>query len=379
VLSRSTRVYQLFAVCLLLLGGCGPGNAKTCAAKTCAEQGKNCGTVGDRCGDTLDCGTCAAPEACGGGGVINVCGSDGGDQPAHGPDGGDLPARSQGCGVQLPASGAATFHDEQVSVRINGVERRYRIRSPRNYNPQNAYPAFFYYHWLDGTIEDVADHDDTHAVWAVPGADQAIYIVPQGLDDWDYYAGKAGPGEWGWRVSDCGSHDFAFFDAMLERVRTTRCLNERRVFAGGFSFGAEMSLALACCRGGKLRAVAPATGTLAQELFSATCTPQTPAIRMDYGTRDTAFTQEGFRDTTAWARARHGCSTSYDVVPEGPASASATCRDTWNPEPSRPLSCQCRAFRDCAQPVIECVVQNLVHTTSAGWRYGVWDWINTSF
>jgi poly(3-hydroxybutyrate) depolymerase len=369
VVNRSRLVYQLFALGLLLLGGCRVRDSNACTPKTCAAQGKNCGTASDGCGNTLNCGTCSAPEACDGGGVANGCGNSGGDQPA----------RSPGCGAQLPAGGGGTFNDEHVSVRINGVDRRYLIRSPRNYNPQTAYPAFFYFHWLDGTIEDVVSGDDTHSIWSVPGADQAIYIVPQGLDDWDYYAGTAKPGEWGWRVSECSSHDFAFVDAMLERVRTTRCINEQRVFAGGFSFGAEMSLALACCRGPKLRAVAPATGTLAEELFSATCTGPTPAIRMDYGTRDTAFTQEGFRDTTAWARARHGCSAAYDVVPEGPAGAGSTCKDTWNPDPSRPLSCECRAYRDCAQPVIECVVQNLVHTTSAGWRYGVWDWINTNF
>jgi poly(3-hydroxybutyrate) depolymerase len=371
MVSRSTHVYQLFAACLLFLGGCRPRDARTCTPTSCAEQGKNCGTISDRCSDTLSCGSCAAPETCGGGGVANVCG--------NGSGSGDLPARSPGCGVQLSAGGGGAFHDEQVSVSINGVDRRYLIRSPRSYSPQTAYPVFFYFHWLDGTIEDVLDHDDTHSVWSVPGADQAIYIVPQGLDDWDYYAGTARPGEWGWRVSACDSYDFTFVDAMLERVRTTRCINEQRVFAGGFSFGAEMSLALACCRGSKLRAVAPATGTLAEELFSATCTTPTPAIRMDYGTRDTAFTQAGFRDTTAWARARHGCSTTYDVIPEGPPGAGATCEDTWNPDPNRPLSCECHAFRDCVQPVVECVVQNMVHTTSAGWRYGVWDWITTNF
>ena len=46
----------------------------TCTPTTCAAQGKNCGTILDGYGGTLTCGTCAAPQICGGGGIANVCG-----------------------------------------------------------------------------------------------------------------------------------------------------------------------------------------------------------------------------------------------------------------------------------------------------------------
>jgi hypothetical protein len=48
-------------------GGCS-------GATTCAEQGATCGPIGDGCGEILDCGTCAAPETCGGGGTPSKCG-----------------------------------------------------------------------------------------------------------------------------------------------------------------------------------------------------------------------------------------------------------------------------------------------------------------
>src|SRR5207253_6837 len=41
---------------------------------SCAVQAKNCGSISDNCGGTLNCGTCTAPQTCGGGGVANVCG-----------------------------------------------------------------------------------------------------------------------------------------------------------------------------------------------------------------------------------------------------------------------------------------------------------------
>ena len=52
----------------------GVGDGGVCVARTCASLGVNCGPVSDGCGRLLDCGTCASPQFCGGGGVPNVCG-----------------------------------------------------------------------------------------------------------------------------------------------------------------------------------------------------------------------------------------------------------------------------------------------------------------
>ena len=61
----------------------GDGSISTgCKPKTCADQGFNCGMNGDGCGGTIDCGSCKAPEFCGGGGP-SICGGQG-----IGPDGG---------------------------------------------------------------------------------------------------------------------------------------------------------------------------------------------------------------------------------------------------------------------------------------------------
>ena len=52
----------------------GPGCA-TCTPTTCQERGKNCGTMTDGCGTTLNCGACSGAQTCGGAGVTNVCGT----------------------------------------------------------------------------------------------------------------------------------------------------------------------------------------------------------------------------------------------------------------------------------------------------------------
>ena len=58
------------------LGLCGPDPScdAGCCPKTCAQLGFSCGQVSDYCGGALDCGTCLAPDYCGGGGVTGRCG-----------------------------------------------------------------------------------------------------------------------------------------------------------------------------------------------------------------------------------------------------------------------------------------------------------------
>ena len=57
------------------------GSQATCVPTTCAAGGMTCGSAPDGCGGTLQCGTCAAPQTCGGGGVANVCGTSSGGAP----------------------------------------------------------------------------------------------------------------------------------------------------------------------------------------------------------------------------------------------------------------------------------------------------------
>jgi hypothetical protein len=85
-------------------GQCGYPDGGSCMPKTCAQQNFNCGPAGDGCGNLLQCGTCTAPQTCGGGGVSGQCGY---------PDGGSCPPETcqqqniscgpagDGCGGQI--------------------------------------------------------------------------------------------------------------------------------------------------------------------------------------------------------------------------------------------------------------------------------------
>jgi hypothetical protein len=55
-------------------GQCGYPDSGSCVPETCQQQNINCGPAGDGCGGLLDCGTCVAPQTCGGGGQGGQCG-----------------------------------------------------------------------------------------------------------------------------------------------------------------------------------------------------------------------------------------------------------------------------------------------------------------
>jgi hypothetical protein len=57
-------------------GQCGGGGSgpPMCVPTNCVQQNISCGPTGDGCGKALDCGTCNAPQTCGGGGTPGKCG-----------------------------------------------------------------------------------------------------------------------------------------------------------------------------------------------------------------------------------------------------------------------------------------------------------------
>lgn len=73
---------------------CGPG----CTPITCAAAGVRCGRLADGCGGTLECGSCTAPATCGGGGTPGRCGC----TPLADPCGArDCGTAGDGCGATV--------------------------------------------------------------------------------------------------------------------------------------------------------------------------------------------------------------------------------------------------------------------------------------
>lgn len=140
-------------------------------------------------------------------------------------------AQTTGCGKTPPASGIKN---------ING--RQYTLQVPANYDVNKKYKLIFGFHWLSGSMNNVAPA--YYGLRALAG-ESAIFVAPEGLNA-------------GWANS--GGQDVAFVDSILAQVESQLCVDQTQRFATGFSYGGAMSYSLACSRPNIFRAVAVIAG-----------------------------------------------------------------------------------------------------------------------
>ncbi|HSO34345.1 MAG TPA: hypothetical protein VLT33_17535 [Labilithrix sp.] len=180
-----------------------------------------------------------SPATADGGDASDLQAAEAGADAATTPDAAStLPTKSPGCGktaTASPASGVAQ------TVKVAGVDRSFVLYVPKGYDPQRGYPVVVLFHGIGATGKDMADYIKMQDY----AAGNAIVAFPSAVN-----------GQW----DTGGDRDLAFFDAMLGSLESTLCVNEQRVFALGFSFGAYMANHLGCARSAVLRAFVAADG-----------------------------------------------------------------------------------------------------------------------
>jgi poly(3-hydroxybutyrate) depolymerase len=153
-------------------------------------------------------------------------------------------AATPGCGK------APTLRNGSQTIQTGGKNRSFILSIPDNYDSSRQYRLVFGFHWYGGTMDQVAGGGSDGAVYAHYGLKQlsnnsTIFIAPQGLNN-------------GWANS--GGEDVKFVDDMISRVGGDLCVDTTQVFALGFSYGAGMSVALACARPTVFRAIVSIAG-----------------------------------------------------------------------------------------------------------------------
>lgn len=158
-------------------------------------------------------------------------------------DGTTTGGSSAGCGMALAAGVTPS------TIDVGGKSRTYVLSVPDGYDPDSPTPLVFAWHGLGGDgalarlyygIEQASD-----------GA--AIFVYPDGLP-------QANFGDMtGWDLFS-GSEDMDLFEALLEEMNTTACVDQERIFSAGHSFGSYMSNALGCFYPDVLRAVGGVAG-----------------------------------------------------------------------------------------------------------------------
>jgi poly(3-hydroxybutyrate) depolymerase len=152
---------------------------------------------------------------------------------------------SAGCGK------ARTLQDGNRTIMSGGMNRQYFLETPDDYDSTFAYRVVFMFHWNYGSINAIvnppdADRNTDRPFYGMGDLTdgKTIFVVPQGL--------TAAGGGAGW--PNPNNRDVNFTDAMLDAISSDLCIDTSRVFTTGFSYGAGMSVALACVRPDKFRA-----------------------------------------------------------------------------------------------------------------------------
>ena len=159
--------------------------------------------------------------------------------------GGGAPVPSSGCSATTsPASGMAT-------IDVSGTTRQYILTLPAGYDPHHVYPLLFAFHggsydaqWV---VDGGAPQSGPYYGIQAEANDTVILVAPQALS-----------GSW----TNQSGRDVAYVDAMITRFESQLCVDQSRIFATGFSFGAIMTIALGCNDSSKFRAVAAMSGEI---------------------------------------------------------------------------------------------------------------------
>lgn len=228
---------------------------------------------------------------------------------------GDAPADTVTPPVDASPTGgcgkAATAGVSNGTISVGGVTRTYVLSIPAGYDPKKPLPLAFGWHGRTGDGKGFRAYSGVEKV----AGNAAIFVYPDGLT-----VTPSDPKDTGWDLAAKG-RDIAFFDALVTKLSGDLCVDDKRIFSFGFSFGGYMSNAVGCARPKVVRAIAPVAGGLGGGACGGPV-----AAWLAHATDDgTVNVSEGIKARDLWAKAA-GCNTasSTKIAPD-PCVAYAGC------------------------------------------------------
>jgi polyhydroxybutyrate depolymerase len=162
--------------------------------------------------------------------LLTACGSgDGGPSDA---EPGETPVLSaaSGCGAERE-TGVTTIE----TIVAGGVERVFRLHVPANYEKNDATALVLNFHGYGATAESQEAYTRAVELSEVGGF---VTASLQGLGD---------PARWHvWGPQEQDPDDFAFVREVVDRLKSSLCVDSNRIFAMGMSNGGAMAFAVAC-------------------------------------------------------------------------------------------------------------------------------------
>lgn len=210
--------------------------------------------------------------------------------------------------ADVPASGRA-------SVSVDGTSREYILRLPDDYDASLPHKLIFAFHARGGNASQVAggSNDDYYGLFGRSGS-STVFVSPEGLDA-------------GWRNTD--GRDIAFVRAMIADFNAKLCIDQKRIFSVGFSFGGMMSDAIGCAMADVFRAIAPMAGGIPNDEHPYSgCDQENEhpiAVWMAHGDNDTTVPLSDGMDALNIFLARAQCQPDTAAVEPSPCVAYQGC------------------------------------------------------
>jgi len=346
--------------------GGAPGSGGSGQSGASGSSGKS-GTAGDAGSG----GTLGAAGSSGTTGSSGTAGSgtagDGGttDSGAPRPDSGGVPlkGKSAGCGKPM-AAGDTPGRFVRRNITVTGVDpalkpatsggswtnRVYYLDLPTGYDPNKPYPLLFGGSGCGGALTTNGDNGGFPVLPA--NNNQAIqiglsYVWPQGGGACFYDEVANTP-------------DLPYFDSILKQIEESYCVNQDRVFVGGFSSGGWLTYTLGLARGGIIRGISPAAGGLRPEAN------RPPQAKQPIA----ALLLTGANDTTNPATGPTGSDAARDLI-----LSLNGCQGTATTDWPTCAGCGCVKYTGCpeAYPVIRCRPPGQGHSDGGGaFKTAIW-------
>jgi polyhydroxybutyrate depolymerase len=179
------------------------------------------------------------------------------------------PKLSAGC-----ANGTVKAGRTNETLQVGSARRQYVQTVPTTYDGKQPFRVLLDFH--GGTYDGPRwDARASNKFPEMAETERFIYLTPTGLNAW-----------WTTTEGKMGA-DGQFMTALLEKIKTTACVDERRIYATGCSMGGDMSFYMACYFADQIAAVLPLCGSASFNL-EAECKPARPvSVEFVIGSQDT--------------------------------------------------------------------------------------------
>ncbi|RZS93807.1 T9SS type A sorting domain-containing protein [Aquimarina brevivitae] len=171
-----------------------------------------------------------------------------------------------------------------ATIQFDGRTRAYRLYVPQSYDPSQPAPLLLNYHGYTNTIEIQYNQSNFQQL---AEDNQFLFVTPQGLGNTP-----------GWAINNFfggNEDDLGFTDALIDKISSEYTINQKRIYATGFSNGGYFSYRLACELSPRIAAIASVAGSMtARWIDNGQCQPQHPtAVLQITGTNDNVIPISG--------------------------------------------------------------------------------------